>query len=268
MLNRLFKKYRYSLILLKELVITDFKLRYQSSVLGYLWSLLRPMAMFTVLYIVFTRFLPVGRDIDHYPAYLLLGIVMWNFFVEITTGSIRSIVDRGELIRKINFPKYVIVLSVSFSALINLILNLIVLSVIMMLNGAQLSPHAILSPILLIELLIFSVGIGFALSTLFVRFRDINYIWEVCMQVGFYLTPIIYGLHQVPPRFGKILLLNPVAQIIQDLRSQLITPKAITIASIYNNSMYRLIPILIVVITAIMSGIYFKRKSKYFAEEI
>jgi ABC-2 type transport system permease protein len=106
--NKIMQRYRYSAILLRELVITDFKLRYQGSVLGYLWSLLRPLFMFVVLYLVFTVFLPTAKDIPHKPVYLFLGIVLWNFFNEITTGSVGSILGKGDLLRKINFPKYVI----------------------------------------------------------------------------------------------------------------------------------------------------------------
>ncbi|MGK2896606.1 MAG: ABC transporter permease, partial [Candidatus Saccharimonadales bacterium] len=120
MSSKLYQRYRYSLILLKELVITEFKLRYQGSVLGYLWSLLKPLFLFTILYFVFVFFLRVGSDIPHWPVALLLGIVLWNFFGEITNNGLGSIVGRGDVIRKINFPKYVIVLASSISAFINL----------------------------------------------------------------------------------------------------------------------------------------------------
>src|SRR5690606_3410648 len=100
-------RYRYSLILLRELVITAFKLGYQGSILGYLWSLLRPIFLFVILYFVFTYFLGIGRDMQHWPVSMLLGIVLWNFFSEVTNNGVTSIVNRGDVIRKINFPKYV-----------------------------------------------------------------------------------------------------------------------------------------------------------------
>src|SRR6185312_6938416 len=117
--------------LLAELVRTDFKLRYQGSVLGYAWSLLRPLLLFVILYIVFVKFLKLGKGIEHYPIYLLLGIVLWNFFTEMTTQSLGSIVARGDLIRKIRIPRWIIVISSSLSALINLFLNLIVVIIFM-----------------------------------------------------------------------------------------------------------------------------------------
>src|SRR5882757_8181870 len=97
--------------LLRELVATDFKLRYQGSALGYLWSLFRPLFMFAILLSVFGYVLKIGSNIEHYPIYLLLGIVLWNFFVEATNNGLQSIVSRGDLIRKINFPKYIIAVS-------------------------------------------------------------------------------------------------------------------------------------------------------------
>src|SRR5258708_1925977 len=111
--------------LLSELVRTDFKLRYQGSVLGYAWTLLRPLLLFLILYVVFVKFLKVGGDTPHFPVYLLLGIVIWNFFSEMTVLSTTSIVGRGDLIRKIRIPRWIIVFSSSLSALINLCLNLV-----------------------------------------------------------------------------------------------------------------------------------------------
>src|SRR5579884_978310 len=144
-------RYSYSIILLKQLVKTDFKLRYQGSALGYIWSLLRPLLLFLVLYVVFTVFLPVGKGVPHYPVYLLLGIVLWNFFSEITSGSVGAIVEKGDLIRKINFPKYNIILAKVFSALINLFLNFIVIAIFMALGHVPLTWSIFLVIPLLIE---------------------------------------------------------------------------------------------------------------------
>ena len=262
------KRYRYSFILLRQLVATDFKLRYQGSVLGYMWSLLRPLAIFVILYVVFTRFLRIGDNIPHYPVYLLLGIVLWNFFVEVTTGSVAVIVAKGDLMRKINFPKYVIILSGSVSALINLMLNLLVVLLFMFISGVDFRLAGFIFPILIVELFMFAMSIGFFLSTAFVRFRDVGYIWEVITQAVFYATPILYPLSLVPVRYAKILILNPIAQIIQDSRYVLISDQTQTISSLYSNSLIRLIPLVIVVATVALSIVYFKKRSRYFAEEV
>lgn len=262
-------RYRYSLILLRELVITDFKLRYQSSVLGYLWSLLRPLAIFAVLYFVFVHFLKVGEGVPHFAIYLLLGIVLWNFFVEITSGSVSSIVGRGDLIRKINFPKYVIVLSTSFSALINLGLNFIVIAVFMLIFGASPSWSAVIvMPLLLVELYVFGIASAFFLSAANVRYRDVGYIWEVFMQAAFYATPILYPLTLLSLAAQKLVILNPMAQLIQDARQVLVTPETVTIGDVYGNQWMRLMPICIVIVTLVFSAWYFKKHSKNFAEDV
>jgi ABC-2 type transport system permease protein len=154
---KLTAKYRYSVILLKELVITEFKLRYQNSVLGYLWSLLRPLFLFVVLYFVFIYFLKVGSDVPYWPIAMLFGIVMWNFFIEVTNNGLASVVSRGDVIRKINFPKYVIILSSSISAFINLAFNLAVLSVFMVIAGVNLTWTAVIAPLFIIEIFLFAL---------------------------------------------------------------------------------------------------------------
>lgn len=264
-----FQRYRYSIILLRELVITDFKLRYQGSVLGYVWSLLRPLALFTILYFVFVKFLRFGGDLPHFAVYLLLGIVIWNYFSEVTNGGVSSVVGRGDVLRKINFPKYVIVLAGSFSALINLAINLLVVFAFMLFTGAD--PHAtaiLFVPLLIVELFIFSIAVAFFLSALFVQFRDVNYIWEVFMQGAFYATPIIYPLDLIPAKVASVLILNPVAQIIQDLRYLLITDQTVTIDKLYGNEWIRFVPIIFTIALALGAAYYFKKRSPYFAEDI
>lgn len=261
-------RYRYSAILLKQLVKTDFKLRYQGSVLGYLWSLLRPLALFAILYVVFTKFLKIGEGIPHYPVYLLLGIVLWNYFVEVTSGSINSIVADGDLIRKINFPKYVIVVAGSFSALINLALNFVIIGFFIFLNDVEVGLSAALLPVIVLELFVFALGLAFFLSAVFVRFRDVGYIWEVILQAGFYATPILYPLTLIPLTAAKLLMLNPVAQIIQDARAVLVTPETQTISELYATQTIRLAPLGVVLAATVVAAWYFRSRSRYFAEEV
>jgi len=266
--NKVKQRYRYSLILLRELVITDFKLRYQSSFLGYLWSLLKPLALFVILDFVFSR-LGGASDIPHFKVYLFLGILLWNYFAEVTNNGVSSIVGKGDLLRKINFPKYVIVLAGSFSALINLAINMIVLFGFMLFLGADPQVSAIWTvPLLIIELFVLSLGMAFLLSALFVKFRDINYIWEVFMQGAFYGTPILYLLTIMSPKVQSILILNPMAQIIQDMRNQLVTSQAPTITDVYHTGWMRLVIVASVGLIALGAAWYFRKRSRYFAEEI
>lgn len=270
-MHKLREKYKYSLILLRQLVITDFKLRYQGSALGYLWSLLRPLFLFIILYLVFDKFLKIGNAVPHYPVYLLLGIVLWNYFLEVTNVGMTSIVGRGDLLRKLNFPKYVIVLAGSISAFINLLINFFVIAVFMLINEVDLRWTILALPLIIAELFVFSLGCAFLLSALFVKIRDLNYIWEVLMQALFYATPILYPLTlviAVSPVFAKLLLLNPIAQIIQDGRYLLITDQTLTFEQLYGSGWYRLIPILIVIVVAILGAWYFRKQSPNFAEEL
>lgn len=270
-LSRLQKKYRYSVILLRQLVITDFKIRYKGSFLGYIWTLLKPLAVFAILYVVFVHFLRIGVDIEHFPIYLLLGVVLWNYFVEVTTKGLSAIVDSGDIMRKLYFPRYVIVIAGSMSALINLAINLLVVGLFMVLNGVTIGWGALWLAPLILELFIFALSVAFLLSALYVKFRDINYIWEVVLQAGFYATPILYPIQLVSEKFpevAKVIMLSPVAQIIQDARAVIVTPQTITVSNLFNGFAVKLIPFVIVAIAITLSVVYFKRRSPYFAEEI
>jgi len=256
--------------LLTELVRTDFKLRYQGSVLGYAWSLLRPLMLFGILYVIFALVIKSGDGIPHFPVYLLLGVVLWTFFTDMTTQSLGSIVGRGDLIRKIRIPRWLIVFSSSISALINLGLNMIVVAVAMIINHVDLMSSIVLLPVILLEIYLFALGASLFLSAAFVKFRDIGYIWEVLLQLGFYLTPILYAMTIIPEKFQKLQLLNPVAQAIQDARYVLVThdPKVITSYRVFDGGWYSLIPIIAVGIVLIGGLLYFRKESKYFAENI
>jgi ABC-2 type transport system permease protein len=262
-------RFRYPMILLRQMVITNFKLRYQGSVLGYLWSLLKPLIMFAILDIVFLRFLKIGATLPHKQIYLLLGIVLWTFFIEVTSQGIVSIVDASDLLRKINFPRYVVVLSTAVSALINLAFNMLVIGIFMMIDHVQLGPAALLAPLLIIELFLFSLSMAFFLSALFVHFRDLSYIWELFLQAAFYLTPIIYPLNSgAPAKYAKWFLLSPLAQIIQDMRYVLVTNQSVTGVQVYNHILPVLIPFGIVLVVAVGASAYFLSKARYFAEDV
>lgn len=263
---------RRNRILLRELVVTDFKLRYQGSVLGYLWSLLKPLFMFAILYIVFGNFLRVGDSVEHFSVYLLLGIVFWTFFTEATSQGLSSIVERGDLIRKINFPKYVIVVSGTLSALINLLLNLVIIAIFFVANGVEIKPSMLLFPIYVIELYIFALSLAFFLSAAFVKYRDISHIWEVILQGAFYATPILYPVGFVVKEAGEwtaaLLLLNPVAQIIQDARYVLVTHQSVRLSDLASSPFIQIVPFVVVLSFAVFASYYFKKNAGYFSENV
>jgi ABC-2 type transport system permease protein len=262
---------RSNRILLKELTKTDFKLRYQGSVLGYLWALLRPLMMFAIMYIVFAKLLKIGNDIPHYAVYLLCGTSMWSFFTECTSQGIQAVVQRGDLLRKISFPKYIVVVSSTLTAVINMLINLVVIVIFALINGVTPSLSWLLVPISLIELYALSLGIALLLGAINVKYRDITSIWDVLVQALFYAVPIIYPVSMVAATSevaAKIILLNPIAQAIQDIRHNLITTESITIWNYLNNPAAVVVPILIVISVLIAGALVFRKKSRYFAEEV
>lgn len=262
---------RRNRILLRELVVTDFKLRYQGSVLGYLWSLLKPLMLFAILYVVFIKFMRFEMPGGHGAVQLLIGIVLWSFFIEATTQGMQAIVGRGDLIRKINFPKYIIVISGTISALINLLLNLVVVFIFILINGVDIKWNILMFPLTILELYAFALAIAFLLSALYVKFRDIGHIWEVVMQGLFYATPILYPLTMViafSPLAAKLIMLSPVAQIIQDARYTAISPDVITTSSLIQNPLLQTVPYITVGMTIVYSTYYFKKNQKYFAENV
>lgn len=208
-------------ILLQELVRTDFKLRYQGSLIGYLWSILKPVMLFIIMYLVFVRFLRFGDAVPHFAVALLLGLTLWNFFAETSNMGMVSIVARGDLLRKVNFSKPIIIFSVVSNALINLCISLVVVIVFALIDGVTLRWNVLLVFPLLLELVLLATGVAFLLSTVFVRFRDLGPVWEVFMQAGLYGTPIIYPITLISathPTVGTVMMLNPMAQIVQDMR--------------------------------------------------
>lgn len=264
---------RRNRILLRELVITDFKLRYQGSVLGYVWSLLKPLMLFGIMYIVFIHFLRFGDGIPHFAVALLLGIVMWSFFTEATNQGMQAIVGRGDLLRKINFPKYILVMSGTVSALINFVLNLVVVFTFMILDGVDFGWSALLFPFTILILYVFALVLAFFLAAVNVKYRDIGHIWEVLLQGVFYATPIIYPLQMVIEKVGvfagQILMLSPIAVLFQNARAQMVGhANVVTADQLFSNPIYIAIPYLIIALTVVLAVVYFKKNQSKFAEQV
>ncbi|MBH2007646.1 ABC transporter permease [Candidatus Saccharibacteria bacterium] len=264
---------RQNRILLRELVITDFKLRYQGSVLGYIWSLLKPLMLFAIMFVVFVHFMRFGAGIPHFAISLLLGLVLWTFFNESTNQGMQAIVNRGDLIRKINFPKYIIVISGTISALINLGLNLLVVFVFMMFDGVQIGWSFLLFPVTLVIIYAFSLGLAFFLAAAYVKYRDISHLWEVFLQGLFYATPIIYPLQMVIDKGGdfaaQILMLSPIAVLFQQARADVLGHEyMITASQLSDNIFYLAFPYVVVASVIVLAIFYFKKNQKYFAERV
>jgi len=253
--------------LVRELTLTDFKLKYKASFFGYLWSLAKPLMFFGVLLVVFTKFIKLGGSIPDYPVYLLLGIVLWMYFIEATVSSMSSIVGKGDLIRKVYFPRIILPVSATITALITLLLNLVVVFIFMFFSDVSFSITSPLLLLLLIEFFVLTSGVSLLLASLFVRFRDVSHIWEVGTQALFYASPILYPLTLVPETYQKILMLNPIAQIIQDCRYVLITTETGTAYSTLSFPAF-LIPYTMPLIIFIFGYWVFQKEASKFAEEI
>ena len=257
-------------ILLRELVKTDFKLRYQGSFIGHLWSILKPLMLFTIMYLVFVRFLRFDDGTPHYAVSLLLGMVTWNFFSEATNMGMMSIVARGDLLRKLNFSKSIIVFSAITGAAINYAINLLVVFAFALINGVSIPLGWLVIIPLFLELVLISAGFAFMLATLFVKYRDIGPIWEVVLQAGLYATPIIYSLTYILKGghvlVAKLMMLNPMAQIIQDLRHFIVFSGSTRGWDLMDHYWIALIPYLLPVVIFGLGYYIFNKNAKRFAE--
>ena len=260
-------------VLLTELVKTDFKLRYQGSVLGILWSVLKPLMIFVVMYFVFVKFLRItDPSIPNYAITLLLGLSLWAFFTEAVTLGMTSIVARGDLMRKINFPKYIVILSSMVSALISLSINLLVVLAFAIFAGVKYHLTVLWLPFNIILLFAVAFGLALILSTLYVKFRDVSHIWEVFMQILVYSMPIMYPISMVSKVsiFGvsvaKLMMLNPIALAIQDIRHNLIALETPTFWTLFQNYWIAIIPISLAIFLVVFGLWYFNKNSKKFAE--
>lgn len=271
--DRLRDRYHYSLVVFKELVKTDFQLRYQGSFLGVLWSVLKPLMLFAVMYMVFVRFLKFSDGTPSFAISLLCGTCLWSFFNESTSMGMSAIVNRGDLLRKIHFPNYIIVASTTMGAMISLAINLLVVIVFGFFANAHYTWHVLLVPLNILQLYAIALGVALVLATLYVYFRDVAHIWEVVLQVMFYATPIIYPITMITQRapelawVTKLLMLVPTTQTIMDIRHNLISPEDVpTIWTLVDNRLLCLLPYMLSVVILWFGIHVFRKHSAKFAE--
>lgn len=206
--------------LLNELVARDIKIKYRRSVLGVLWALLNPLLMMIVLSVVFSNLFRF--DIENFPLYLLSGQIVFNFFNESTTTAMSSIIANSSLIKKVYVPKYLFVISRVISVFINLLASIMALIIVMIAMRAELHWTVLLAPVPLLLLVFFSLGIGLILAAITVRFRDIMHLYSVFTTMLMYLTPVIYPMSALPEWLAKIVMLNPLTNILIMLRNVMI----------------------------------------------
>lgn len=250
------------------LAVTEWKLRFYGSVLGYVWTLARPFAFFGVIYLVFTEVADVGDDIKNYGVYILFGLVLFSFFAETTGNCVTCLVARENLLRKMRFPRVVVPLSVVVTALLNLGMTLVAVFIFVLANGIW-PRWSWLELIPLVALLtMLATGIGMLLSVLFIRYRDVQPIWEVLSQMLFYASPILYVATLVPEAYQRPYLANPIAAALTQVRHAIVDPTAPSLVTAMGVPARVLIP-LGTAFAALALGTYvFHRMAPDIAEEL
>ena len=250
--------------------ITEFKRVYFGTVLGYLWSLIRPLMLFGVLLFVFTKVFKIGSELPYYPILLLLGIVLYGLFQEATTASVTSVVSQEGVVRKTQFPRLVIPLSTVVTGALNLSLNLLVVFVFVLAWGVDPTWTWLLFPVALALLVTLTAAVGMALSVLYVRFRDVAIIWTVLAQVLFYATPILFPIEKLEsPTYERILMFNPLAPIFEQVRVWVLAePDAPTAVEAAGGWVWLLPAALLYVGTCIFAVWVFNREAPRIAEEL
>jgi ABC-2 type transport system permease protein len=252
-----------------HLAAMEFKLRFFGSALGYLWQLVRPLMLFAVLYVVFTEFVRLNEGVPHFPAVLLTGIVMFTFFADATAASVTAVVDRENLVRKIEFPRLVVPFAVVTTALFNLLANLLAVLVFILASGVTPRPQWLLALPLIAVLVLLATGLAMLLSALYPRFRDVKPIWEVISQVLFYASPILYAIEVIPNRaFQELIMLSPIAVVLQELRHVVIDPTAPSAADAIGTPALLLVPAAIVLLAVGLGLWVFAREAPRIAEEL
>ncbi|HEY1237572.1 MAG TPA: ABC transporter permease [Solirubrobacterales bacterium] len=254
--------------LLYLISVTEFKKTYFGTVLGYIWSLLRPLLLFAVLLFVFTKIFRLGSDVPHYPVMLLMNVVLFGFFSEATGTSLMSVVSQEGVVRKTQFPRLVIPLAVVLTSLFNLALNLIVVVVFLLAFGV--TPHWswLLFPFVILALFVYATAVSMLLSSLFVRFRDTAIIWSVISTALFYATPVLYPIERVPSQYRDVILLNPLTPMFEQARKWVIDPGAPGAVNAAGGWAHLLPSVSLFVGICILGAWYFNRAAPRIAEEL
>ncbi len=239
------------------LVKKDFKIRYRNSALGFVWSLLNPLSTMVILTVVFSLLL--RSDIKNFPIFLLAALLPWRFFQIGTMQATGSIVGNPSLIKKIYLPRHILVLANNLASFVSFLMEFASLVPIMIVLGMNVTPYALLLPLVMIIEFIMVLGISLSLAALNVFYRDFYQIWEIVLQLGFFLSPVFYDPNIIPERYRFYYSLNPVTRIVDSTRKILfydVPPTAFDLA----------VPLLIGLMLFAIGCIIFRRLEPKFAE--
>jgi len=249
------------------LAATDFKLRFYGSALGYAWTLARPFLFFGVIYFVFSEIVGLDANVKNYGVYILFALVLFQFFNEATSNCVQCLAARESLLRKMRFPRLVIPLSVVLTAMLNLTGTLTAAFLFAIAAGVYPTWSWLELPVIVALVAVFATGVGLLLSSLFVRYRDVQPIWDVVSQMLFYTSPILYVATLVPENYQQAYLLNPLASLLTEMRAAVVDPDAPHVWDIADGALL-LIPLGIVVV-ALCLGLYvFNRRAPRIAEDL
>jgi ABC-2 type transport system permease protein len=249
--------------MLRVLARTDFKLKYAGSVLGYVWSVAKPLMYFSVLWVVFRSIFQ--STIHQFPVYLILGLVLWTFVADAVTATLPSIVARGSILRRISFPPVVIPIAATVTALMTFCVNLFVVVVFVAAARITPGPKWLLLLPLLLELYLFVLGLSLVAATLYVRFRDVGQIWEVAATLLFFSSPIMYPVTILPTWARHIIVFNPFVQVLQDVRRIVLNADshAVRLVGLHGN---HVIPLGVTAALLVCGYWLYQRDSPRFAE--
>jgi ABC-2 type transport system permease protein len=250
------------------LAVTDWKLRFYGSVLGYVWTLARPFMFFGVVYVVFTQIVGLDANVHNYGPYILFAMVLFQFFGEATGNSVPSLVARENLLRKMRFPRLVIPLAVVVTALLNLGMTLVAVFIFAIAAGVDPTWSWLELPVLVLVLSVFACGVGMLLSALYVRYRDVQPIWDVTSQMLFYASPILYVATLVPEDYQRPYLVNPIASVLTEMRHAIVDPEATHVWTAIGGWERLLIPAAIVLGTFVLGLWVFNREAPRIAENL
>jgi len=246
---------------------TEFRLSYFGSVLGYLWSLMRPLLFFGVLYLVFAEIANFGAKIPYYPVLLLFNIVLLTFFQEATVASVTSVVNRENLVRKMHFPRMVIPLSTVVTSVLNLGVNLVAVFAFLLIYGVPVQATWLLLPLLLVPLIMFTAAVSMLVSSLYVRYRDVMPIWGVMSSLLFYGSPVLYTVGSIgDPQLEHLYMFNPLACILTQGRKWIIDGSAPSWIDAVGGFPLALVPIAIFAGICVLGLWVFDREAPRIAE--
>ena len=262
----------YYLRVLRVVGVIDFKSRYSDAALGYVWSLVKPLAYFGVLWLVFAHLLRTANQTEDFTLFLLIGILLFLFFLDAVSEMLPSIVDDGATLRRLAFDPILVPLSASVAVGITFCVNLLAFVVFAAIQQLEPRVEWFLVVPLLAELYLFTVSLGLLLSALYVRFRDVKQVWELVAQLLFFACAIFYPIGILPDWAQKAAFLNPFVQVMQDVRYVVLGgtsgPNDLTASDVYAGFGGRLIPLGVVAFLLLAAFVFFKREGRYFAERL